>query len=157
MQTHSILLGNSFKLSFISVIQVIIFLSSQRQISKFRSQGTGGYIRLHSRRNSAGCRLLLRTLERHRANSPTLKSRSVFSLHYFRKTFSTPFCIELTMASTCSTLLIKSKSSMSWLTEPFDFCRVYKEVIVTPELGSPHLHAMVTLGGGVAWTVNTSG
>ena len=48
------------------------------------------------------------------------KSRSVFSLHYFRKTFSTPFCIELTIASTCSTLLIKSKSSMSWLTEPFD-------------------------------------
>ena len=48
------------------------------------------------------------------------KSRSVFSLHYFRKTFSTPFCIELTLASTCSTLLIKSKSSMSWLTEPFD-------------------------------------
>ena len=48
------------------------------------------------------------------------KSRSVFSLHYFRKTFSTPFCIELTIASTFSTLLIKSKSSMSWLTEPFD-------------------------------------
>ena len=37
------------------------------------------------------------------------KSRSVFSLHYFHKTFSTRFCIEL------------SKSSMSWLTEPFDF------------------------------------
>ena len=53
------------------------------------------------------------------------KSRSVFSLHYFRKTFSTPFCIELTIASTYSTLLIKSKSSMSWLTEPFDcFSRV---------------------------------
>ena len=49
------------------------------------------------------------------------KSRSVFSLHYFCKTFSLPFCIELTIASTCSTLLIKSKSSMSWLTEPFDF------------------------------------
>ena len=49
------------------------------------------------------------------------KSRSVFSLHYFRKTFSTPFCIELTIASTFSTLLIKSKSSMSWLTEPFDY------------------------------------
>ena len=48
------------------------------------------------------------------------KSRSVFSLHYFRKTFSTRFCIELTIASTCSILLIKSKSSMSWLTEPFD-------------------------------------
>ena len=48
------------------------------------------------------------------------KSRSVFSLHYFRKTFSTPFCIELTIASTFSTLLIKPKSSMSWLTEPFD-------------------------------------
>ena len=48
------------------------------------------------------------------------KSRSFFSLHYFRKTFSTPFCIELTITSTCSTLLINSKSSMSWLTEPFD-------------------------------------
>ena len=62
MQTHSILLENSFKLYFISVIQVINFLSSERQISKFRSQDTGGYIRLHSRRNSADCRLLLRTL-----------------------------------------------------------------------------------------------
>ena len=49
------------------------------------------------------------------------KSTSFFSLHYFRKTFSTPFCLELTITSTCSTLLIKSKSSMSWLTEPFDF------------------------------------
>ena len=47
------------------------------------------------------------------------KSRSVFNLRYFRKTFSTPFCIELTITSTCS--IIKSKSSMSWLTEPFDF------------------------------------
>ena len=64
MQRQSILLGNSFKLYFISVLQVIILLkSSQRQISKFRSQGTGGYICLHSRRNSAGCRLLLRTLD----------------------------------------------------------------------------------------------
>ena len=62
--------------------------------------------------------------ERHRANSPTLQEQTevfLISLHYFRKTFSTPFCIELTIASTYSTLLIKSKSSMSWLTEPFDF------------------------------------
>ena len=53
------------------------------------------------------------------------KSRSVFGLHYFRKTFSTPFCIELTIASTYSTLLIESKSSMSWLTEPFDFLSLF--------------------------------
>ena len=58
------------------------------------------------------------------------KSRSAFSLHYFRKTFFTPFCIELTIASTCSTLLIKSKSSMSWLTEPFD---LYIEPRLSPQ------------------------
>ena len=46
------------------------------------------------------------------------KSRSATSLHNFCKTFSTPFCIELTITSTCS--VIKSKSFMSWLTEPFD-------------------------------------